>query len=59
MFIAGKTGRPLGELPERVAVSVVTIGELQLGVLNAADEVAQACRAGTLALARADRAVTV
>lgn len=28
-------GRTLGELPERVAVSVVTIGELQLGVLVA------------------------
>jgi predicted nucleic acid-binding protein len=31
---------------------VVTIGELQLGVLNAADDVARARRADTLALAR-------
>jgi hypothetical protein len=35
-----------------VAVSVVTIGELQLGVLNATDEGTRARRADTLALAR-------
>jgi predicted nucleic acid-binding protein len=52
VFIARETGRPLGELPDRVAVSVVTIGELQLGVLNARDDVARARRADTLALAR-------
>lgn len=52
IFIARETGRPLGELPERVAVSVVTIGELQLGVLNATDDATRACRADTLALAR-------
>jgi predicted nucleic acid-binding protein len=52
VFIARETGRPLGELPDRVAVSVVTIGELQLGVLNAPDDVARARRADTLALAR-------
>ncbi|HEY7950449.1 MAG TPA: PIN domain-containing protein [Solirubrobacterales bacterium] len=53
VFIAHETGRPLGELPERVAVSVVTIGELQLGVLNATDDATRARRADTLALARA------
>lgn len=53
VFIARETGRPLGELPDRVAVSVVTIGELQLGVLNAADDAGRARRADTLALARA------
>jgi predicted nucleic acid-binding protein len=53
VFIARETGRPLGELPDRVAVSVVTIGELQLGVLNASDDVSRARRADTLALARA------
>lgn len=53
VFIAREDGRPLGELPDRVAVSVVTIGELQLGVLNARDDAAQARRADTLALARA------
>jgi predicted nucleic acid-binding protein len=52
VFIARESGRPLGELPDRVAVSVVTIGELQLGVLNAADDDARARRADTLALAR-------
>ncbi len=52
VFIARETGRPLGELPDRVAVSVVTIGELHLGVLNAPDDVVRARRADTLALAR-------
>jgi predicted nucleic acid-binding protein len=52
VFIARETGRPLGELPDRVAVSVVTIGELQLGVLSAIDDAARARRADTLALAR-------
>jgi predicted nucleic acid-binding protein len=52
VFIARETGRPLGELPDRVAVSVITIGELQLGVLNAPDDAARARRADTLALAR-------
>ena len=53
VFVARESGRPLGDLPERVAVSVVTIGELQLGVLNAADDDTRARRADTLALARA------
>lgn len=53
VFIAREDGRALGELPDRVAVSVVTIGELQLGVLNAADDATRARRAETLALARA------
>jgi predicted nucleic acid-binding protein len=52
VFIARESGRKLGELPERVAVSVVTIGELQLGVLNAGDDDRRARRADTLALAR-------
>jgi predicted nucleic acid-binding protein len=52
VFIAREKGRPLGELPERVAVSVVTIGELQLGVLNATDDSTRARRADTLELAR-------
>lgn len=52
IFIAHETGRPLGELPERVAVSVVTIGELHLGVLAAPDDPTRARRADTLALAR-------
>lgn len=53
VFIARETSRPLGALPERVAVSVVTIGELELGVVHAADERLRARRGETLALARA------
>lgn len=53
VFIAREDGRPLGELPERVAVSVVTIGELQLGVIATEDDDLRARRADTLALARA------
>jgi predicted nucleic acid-binding protein len=53
VFIAREDGRRLGALPERVAVSVVTIGELQLAVLNAEDDSVRARRADTLALARA------
>jgi predicted nucleic acid-binding protein len=52
VFIARETGRPLRPLPERVAVSVVTLGELELGVLAADDEDVRARRADTLALAR-------
>jgi predicted nucleic acid-binding protein len=52
VFIARESGRGLGELPTRVAVSVVTIGELQLGVLRAGDDLLRARRGETLALAR-------
>lgn len=52
MFIAREVARPLGELPARVAVSVITIGELHLGVLSARDVTARARRGDTLALAR-------
>lgn len=52
VFIARETSRPLGELPAHVAVSVITIGELQLGVLVAPDDSTRAHRADTLALAR-------
>jgi hypothetical protein len=52
VFIARETARPLGRLPDRVAVSVVTIGELELGVLAAEEETTLARRADTLALAR-------
>lgn len=53
IFIAREMARVLGELPDRVAVSVVTIGELQLGVLSARDAGARAQRGETLSLARA------
>ena len=52
VFIATESDRPLGALPDRVAVSVITIGELELGVLAAADDDIRARRADTLALAR-------
>jgi predicted nucleic acid-binding protein len=53
VFIAREDGRPLDELPDRVAISVITIGELQLGVLHAANDDVRARRADTLSLARA------
>lgn len=59
VFIAQEVARPLGELPDRVAVSVVTIGELQLGVLAAADDAVRARRGATLALAKSADPVPV
>ena len=59
VFIATESGRPLGELPSQVAVSVVTIGELQLGVLAASDHEARSRRADTLALARTADAIAI
>jgi predicted nucleic acid-binding protein len=53
VFIAREDGRRLGALPERAAISVITIGELQLGVFSAAGDDVRARRADTLALARA------
>ncbi len=53
VFIARENGPAVSKLPERVALSVITIGELQLGVLNADDAVTRSRRADTLALARA------
>jgi predicted nucleic acid-binding protein len=52
IFIAREAGRVLQELPRRGFVSVITIGELQLGVVNAPDDDRRARRADTLALAR-------
>ncbi|MDQ3724395.1 MAG: PIN domain-containing protein [Actinomycetota bacterium] len=48
IFIAQETGRELGELPEKIAVSVITVAELELGVLRAADSDARARRLSTL-----------
>jgi predicted nucleic acid-binding protein len=53
LFIAQEQGRPIiGRPPERIAVSVVTIGELSLGVLVAVGE-ARAQRLETLRRAEA------
>jgi predicted nucleic acid-binding protein len=48
IFIAQETGRELGDLPEKIAVSVVTVAELELGVLRAADPETRARRLSTL-----------
>lgn len=53
VFIAREQARELAPLPERVAISAVTIGELELGVLTAADDERRRRRAETLDLARA------
>ena len=48
VFIAQETGRELGDLPEKIAVSVITVAELEMGVLRAADPDARARRLSTL-----------
>lgn len=53
VFIAQETGRGLGEIPEQIAVSVVTAAELELGVLRAKDPNARAIRLSTLARVQA------
>lgn len=59
VFIAREVNRPLGELPDRVTLSVITIGELQLGVQNASDPASRARRGDTLAFARSIEAAPV
>ena len=59
VFIAREVERPLGELPARVTVSVVTIGELELGVSSAVDTATRARRGDTLALARTAEPVPI
>ncbi len=53
MFVAQETGRELGELPEEIAVSVITAAELELGVLRAERADARAVRLGTLSRVQA------
>lgn len=53
VFIANETNRPLGSFPDEVAISVVTIGELELGVLRAESPTTRRRRRTTLELARA------
>lgn len=54
VFIAAESGRPLTEdlLPEEAAVSVVTLAELQSGVLAARDTETRARRMATLDVLR-------
>lgn len=53
VFIARESGRPLdaGALPDELAVSVITIGELRAGVLAAGDVDARDRRLATLTAA--------
>lgn len=53
IFIAQETGRELGDLPEEIAVSVVTAAELELGVLRAKEDKTRAIRLATLARVQA------
>ena len=55
LFVAHEAGRPLRTeaLPDRLAVSVITIGELWAGVLAAPNVEARDRRLGTLAAALA------
>ncbi len=55
VFIARESGRPLGadDLPDEIAVSVITIGELRAGVLAAANLETRDRRLATLTLALA------
>ncbi len=54
IFIAREAGRPLGELPDEIAVSVVTAAELELGVLRALGAAVRAVRLQTLSRVRAE-----
>ena len=57
IFIAQETGRELGELPEQIAVSVITAAELELGVLRATDGGIRARRLSTLSRVQATYAL--
>jgi len=49
VFVAKEQGRPITAAPEEAAVSVMTIAELHIGVLAAADPDIRAARLRTLA----------
>jgi predicted nucleic acid-binding protein len=57
VFVAGEAGRPLGDLPDEIAVSVVTAAELELGVLRADEPAVRARRLATLSRIRAQFAL--
>ena len=53
VFVAEEQGRPLARpLPQEVAVSIVTLAELETGVLMAKDDDARAIRMQTLVAVR-------
>jgi hypothetical protein len=53
VFIAQEAGRELGDLPEEIAISVITAAELELGVLRATESSARATRLATLSRVQA------
>lgn len=61
VLIAREASRPIEEqlLPEELAVSVVTIGELRVGVLSAVDPEVRERRLSTLLAASARRPVPI
>lgn len=61
VFIARESGRPLAadDLPDEIAVSVITIGELRAGVLAAADVETRDRRLATLTMAVALQPVPI
>lgn len=48
VFVAMESGRALGSLPDSIAVSAITAGELELGVLRAVDVGVRSRRLATL-----------
>ena len=52
VFVAQEVGREQGELPEKIAVSVITAAEMELGVLRAQDTDTRARRLATLSRVR-------
>jgi predicted nucleic acid-binding protein len=57
VFIAQESERELGDLPEQIAVSVVTAAELELGVLRASNPTSRAIRLSTLSRVQATYAL--
>jgi predicted nucleic acid-binding protein len=53
VFIATEAGRVLGDLPDEIAVSVITAAELELGVLRGSTPEVRATRLATLSRMRA------
>ena len=57
IFIAQETGRELGDVPEEIAVSVISAAELELGVLRADNRDVRARRLATLSRVQATYAL--
>ena len=55
LFIARETGRPArtAAIPDQLSVSIITIGELRVGVLSAVDTLVRDRRLSTLSSALA------